>query len=161
MTLTLECFLQRVRDPVFHDFIPVSCIVHGMWTGLINISEWSKKRKMKKGRKGERKEGENEEKKKGKKRRKEGSEGGREIGRGWRRKREENVEISSMPRDLQLFVLLDILTGMSVGLQLNDLTSFSLTFFFFNKSNNLSCLIVAKSKKQSSESLCKLPSIYA
>ena len=40
------------------------------------------------------------------------------------------MEISSMPRDLQLFVLLDILTGMSVGLQLNDLTSFSLTFFF-------------------------------
>jgi hypothetical protein len=65
-----------------------------------------------------------------------------------------------MPRDLQLFVLLDILTGMSVGLQLNDLTSFSLTFLK-NKNNNLSCLIVAKSKKQSSESLCKLPSIYA
>jgi len=144
----------------FHDFIPASCIVHGTWSGLINISEWSKKRKMKKGRKGERKEGKKEEKRKGKEGRKEGSEGGREIGRGWRRKREENVEISSMPRDLQLFVLLDILTGMSVGLQLNDLTSFSLTFFK-NKNNNLSCLIVAKSKKQSSESLCKLPSIYA
>ena len=144
----------------FHDFILASCIVHGTWSGLINISEWSKKRKMKKGRKGERKEGKKEEKRKGKEGRKEGSEGGREIGRGWRRKREENVEISSMPRDLQLFVLLDILTGMSVGLQLNDLTSFSLTFFK-NKNNNLSCLIVAKSKKQSSESLCKLPSIYA
>lgn len=144
----------------FHDFILASCIVHGTWSGLINISEWSKKRKMKKGRKGERKEGKKEEKRKGKEGRKEGSEGGREIGRGWRRKREENVEISSMPRDLQLFVLLDILTGMSVGLQLNDLTSFSLTLFK-NKNNNLSCLIVAKSKKQSSESLCKLPSIYA
>ena len=154
----------------FHDFILASCIVHGTWSGLINISEWSKKRKMKKGRKGERKEGKKEEKRKGKEGRKEGSEGGREIGRGWRRKREENVEISSMPRDLQLFVLLprdlqlfvllDILTGMSVGLQLNDLTSFSLTLFK-NKNNNLSCLIVAKSKRQSSESLCKLPSIYA
>lgn len=39
----------------FHDFIPASCIVHGTWSGLINIPEWSKKRKMKKGRKGKRK----------------------------------------------------------------------------------------------------------
>ena len=61
----------------FHDFIPASCIVHGTWSGLINISEWSKKRKMKKGRKGERKEGKKEEKRK----RKEGRSEERRVGK--------------------------------------------------------------------------------
>lgn len=42
----------------FHDFISVSCIVHAPWSGLINISEWSKKTKMKKeGRKEGREKG--------------------------------------------------------------------------------------------------------
>lgn len=62
----------------FHDFIPASCIVHGTWSGLINIPEWSKKRKMKKGRKGERKEGKRKRRGKGRKgERKEVREAGR------------------------------------------------------------------------------------
>lgn len=54
----------------FHDFISVSCIVHGPWSGLINISECSKKTKMKK-------EGRKEGKEEGREEKREGREKGR------------------------------------------------------------------------------------